>query len=93
MHIPEGDGDMNCNRCTRSSHQKIDKATGRLGNKRRRGEHPDYSIIKIRQNTEKSPGDLRKLAVTQTQVENHQLTLVSANYGVGASEDTDYSNL
>ena len=27
-------------------------------------------------NTEKSPGDLRKLAVTQTPVKDHQLTFV-----------------
>ena len=40
------------------------------------GDHPDYNIIKIGQNTEKSPGDLRTLAVTQTPVENHQLMLV-----------------
>ena len=37
---------------------------------------PIYSIIKIGQNTEKSPGDLRRLAVTQTPIEDHQLTLV-----------------
>ena len=30
--------------------------------------HQDYSIIKIGQNTEKSPGDLRKLAVAQIPV-------------------------
>ena len=30
--------------------------------------HQDNSIIKIGQNTEKSPGDLRRLAVTQTLV-------------------------
>ena len=29
------------------------------------GHHPNYSIIKISQNTEKSPRDLRRLAVTQ----------------------------
>ena len=46
------------------------------GNKRTSGDHLNYSIIKIDQNTEKSPGDLRRLAVTQTPVENHQLTLV-----------------
>ena len=40
------------------------------------GDHPDYSIIKISQNTEKSPGNLRRLAVTQTLEEDHQLTLV-----------------
>ena len=28
------------------------------------------------QNTEESPGDLRKLAVTQTSVKDHQLTLM-----------------
>ena len=32
--------------------------------------------MKIGQNTEKSPGDLRKFAVTQTPVRNHQLMLV-----------------
>ena len=42
----------------------IGKGTGRLGNKRSTGNHPDYSI-KNSQNTEKSPGDLRKFAITQ----------------------------
>ena len=40
------------------------------------GDHPNYCIIKIGQNTEKSPGDLRRRAVTQTPVKGHQLTLV-----------------
>ena len=40
------------------------------------GDHPNYSIVAIGQNTENSPGDLRRLAVTRTPVENHQLTLV-----------------
>ena len=30
--------------------------------------HPNYSLAKISQNIEKSPGDLRRLAVTQTPV-------------------------
>ena len=30
------------------------------------GDHPNYSIVDNSQNTEKSPGDLRRLAVTQT---------------------------
>ena len=42
----------------------------------RRVETSNYSIVEINQNTEKSPGDLRKLAGTQTPVENHQLTLM-----------------
>ena len=52
------------------------KGTGRLGNRRTIRDHPDNCIIKIGQNTEKSPGNLRSLAVTQTPVGNHQLTLV-----------------
>ena len=39
---------------------------GEIGNKRTSGDHPDYSNIKIGQNTENSAGDLRRLAVTQT---------------------------
>ena len=35
-----------------------------------------YNIIKISQNTEKNPGDQRRLAVTQTPVENYQLMVV-----------------
>ena len=40
-----------------------------------RGDHPNYSIFKICQNIEKSAGDLRWLAVTQTPGKNHQLTM------------------
>ena len=35
-----------------------------------------YSIIENGQNTEKSPEDLRRLAVTQTPVKDHQLKLM-----------------
>ena len=38
--------------------------------------YPDYSIIKISQNTEKCSEDLRRPAVTQTPEKNHQLTLM-----------------
>ena len=37
------------------------------------GDCPNYSLIEVGQNTEKSPDDLKRLAVTQTQVKNHQL--------------------
>ena len=43
---------------------------------RGRGGHPNYCINLIDQNTEKYPGDLKKLCVTQTQVKDHQLTLM-----------------
>ena len=52
------------------------KGFGRLGNKRTSGDHPNYCIIEIRQNTKRSPGDLRGLVVTQTPVKDLQLTLV-----------------
>ena len=39
----------------------------------------EISIIKIGQNTEKSPADLRRLALTQTPVKNNQLSLVWKN--------------
>ena len=52
------------------------KGTGGLGNKGMSGDHPNYYIIENGQNTEKSPGDLRRLVVTQTPVKDHQLTLI-----------------
>ena len=47
------------------------KGSGGLGNKRTRGDHSNDSIIKISQNTEKSPGDSRRLDVPQTPMEDH----------------------
>ena len=38
--------------------------------------YPNDSIAEDGQNTEMSPGDLRRLAVTQTPVKNHQLILM-----------------
>ena len=39
-------------------------------------DHLNYNIVEIGQNTEKSPGDFRIFTVSQTQLKNHQLTLV-----------------
>ena len=47
-----------------------------LGRWRTGGDHPNDGIIGNSQNTEKSPGDLKRLAVTQTPVKNHQLRLM-----------------
>ena len=60
----EVESDSNCNWCVRNDIQKFDKKTGRLGNQRKSEDYPNYSIIKIGKNTETTPGDLRKLAVT-----------------------------
>ena len=38
-------------------------------------DHISYRIEEIDQKTEKSPGDLRRLAITQILVKDHQLTL------------------
>ena len=70
----EDDSDTNCNWCTWNNPQRIDKWIGRLRNKKTSTDHPDYCIIKISKDTEKSHGDLKRLAVAQIPVENHQLT-------------------
>ena len=71
-----GDRDINCCWCTCYCHQMIATRTGGLGNKRTSGDHPNKGIIKIGQNTEKSPGLFRRLAVTQTPVKKHNKILV-----------------
>ena len=66
----EGDIDTNCSWCPWNCLLK-----------RRLGElEPEHSPVKTRENTSKSSGDLRKLAVTQTSVKNHQLKLVRKTY-------------
>ena len=62
--------------CFWHCHQRIIKGTEGLGNKRTSRDHPKYYIIENGQNTEKSTGDLRRLAVTQTPVRDHRLTLM-----------------
>ena len=54
----------------------IGTRTGGIGNNGTGRDCPNYSSVDIAQNTVKSPGDLRRLVVTQTPVENHQLTLL-----------------
>ena len=61
----ESDDDINCNWY---SPPTIGIGIGGIGNKRTSGYHSNYSIIENGQNTEESPGDLRRLTVTQTPV-------------------------
>ena len=72
----ESDVDVNCNWCARNNPQMLSKEIRRLKNQRTTRDHSEYGIIKLSQNTEKSPGHLRKLAVSQTPIKYHQLTLV-----------------
>ena len=67
-------GDTNCNCCTRNNPQRISKGIRR--NQKTSRVDPDYNIINIDQNTEKSPGYLKRLAIVQTPVWNYQLKLV-----------------
>ena len=71
----ESEGDTNCNWRICNNPQRFCKGTERFGNKRVSRDYPDDSIIKIGRNTEKSPGHLKTLAIIQTPVKNHQLTL------------------
>ena len=72
----ESDDYTSCNWCSWYSHQRIGTKSGGLGNNRMGGDYSNYSFVLIDQNAEKNPGDLRRLAVTQTPVKDHQLTLV-----------------
>ena len=59
------DGDTNRNLGDQYTHHKTYTETRRLEKKRTSRDHPNYQVIKIGQITDKNPGDLRRLAVTQ----------------------------
>ena len=69
----EGGGNTSYNKLTWNSPQRQEKGTGRVVNKRRNRDYPEYSIIEISQNTKKGPEDLGRIAVTQTPLKNHLL--------------------
>ena len=71
----EGDDYTNCDWCFWHRNKKIIKGLGGLGSWQTSGDYPNESIKKGI-NTEKSPGDSRRLAVTQSPVKDHQLTLI-----------------
>ena len=72
----ESDGAGNFNHYARCSHQKIVKGTGRTKNKNTCGEQQNDSTANFGQNTEKSPGDLRRLDFTQNPEKDDQLMLL-----------------
>ena len=57
----------------------IIKGPGGLGGWLTGVDYPNDSIAEDGQNTETNPGNLRRLAVTQTPVKNHQLTSSSSS--------------
>ena len=74
--IIESDGATDCNWCNPNTTQRLGKGTERFRNQRMSRDHPYYNIVKISKNTEESSGDLKKLAVAQTQVKDHQLAFI-----------------
>ena len=70
----------NCNWCARYNHQRIDKETGGLLNKRTSGDPWNDSICNIGQDTKKSPGDLRSFTISQTAVRKHYQMLIWKNF-------------
>ena len=62
----EDGSDTNCNWCTWKELQKLYKLAGRAKNRRASKDHLNYWIVEISQNNEKSPGELRKIAIIQT---------------------------
>ena len=76
----ESDCDRIYKWCAWHVSQNLGKETERNGNRWANRDHPKSTIVVVRQNTEKSHGDLRRLLVTQTQVKGHQLTQVWKNH-------------
>ena len=55
--------------------QRLERRLEQLELRRQNRGHPNYSIVEISQNTEKCPGDLKRLAVPQTPVKDNQFIL------------------
>ena len=68
--------DTNCNWHVLYSRQRIDAGTGSVGNKKTSWNHQNYSIAEIGQYTKKSPGDRKRLAITQNLMKFYELTSV-----------------
>ena len=63
------------------------KGFGGLGGWRTSGDHQNYSIIENGQNTKKNLRDLRRLAVIQAPVKDHQLKLMWKTQWVNNNND------
>ena len=70
------DSDTNYSLCARNDPKGLARGLEKVGNWRTNRDHPNYSIIKIGQNTEMKSSDLRWFAVSLTPVKDYQLTLM-----------------
>ena len=69
------DSDTNHDWLTLNGPQRLGTRTGRVRNRKTNWGYPDYNIVEINQDTQKSFGDLGRLAITQTPVKCLQLML------------------
>ena len=67
----ESDDYINCNRCTRNDSHRLVQGRRKDENRTTSRDYPKYSIVEVSHNSEKSPGDPRKCAVTP--VKDHLL--------------------
>ena len=72
----ESDDYANFDWCFRNNNKRIIKRPRGLRSWQTGRDYPNDSITENGQITEKSPGDLRRFAVTQTPVKNHQQILM-----------------
>ena len=75
----ESDADTNFIWSAWNGLQRLGKGAERVRNRRQSRDHLSYRIVKIGQNTDKSPRELWSLVVTQTPVKDYQLTLARKN--------------
>ena len=67
----------------------IPEETRKLRNQMASTDHPNYNVIKIDQNAEKSPVDLWRLVVIQTPVEDKYKTLVGWKNSLQSNNDNN----
>ena len=72
----EGNGDTCCDWRGWNGPLRLGKGAGRDENQEMNRGNQNYCMVKIDQNTEKSHGDLRRLAIIQSPGKGSQLTLV-----------------
>ena len=70
--VHKGDGGTNSSWCTWNIVWGLEKKT-KNGNQRKNWVYLDHSSFKIGKNTEKSPGDLGRLAVTDILMKDYEL--------------------
>ena len=71
----EDDGATNCSWCAWNDPQILGKGAERFRNRRTSYDHQNCDIVGVGSNTEKIPGDLRRITITQTPVKYNQPAL------------------